>query len=165
MRGDSTVVAWMTSMWFRMTHQAFRAFWTVFKPTTIGVKVILTDANGHVLLIRTRYQRSWTLPGGGVHKRETPEAAAVREIREELGLAIDIDGLRLLGLLSSFQEGKSDYVAVFETCVVDGARVSAGPEIESAGWFSVGDLPQGTSPSTRRRLEERACQLQMRGMW
>ena len=33
----------------------------------------------------------WTLPGGGVDKDETPEQAAVREVKEETGLDVIID--------------------------------------------------------------------------
>lgn len=152
-------------MWFRASHQVFRLYWKVVKPTTLGVKVILADARGHILLVRTRYQRGWALPGGGVHKCETPELAAVREIREELGIAIEIDDLRLLGLLSSFQEGKSDYVAVFEAPIDSAVRMGIGPEIEVAAWYPANELPRDTSPATRRRLEERARQIPMRGMW
>lgn len=59
-------------------------------------RAVFTDDAGRVLLVRLRPYEGprgavphWTLPGGGVEAdRETPRAAARREIREELGLEV-----------------------------------------------------------------------------
>jgi 8-oxo-dGTP diphosphatase len=54
--------------------------------------VALIDAQGRVLLARRPEGRSlaglWEFPGGKVGSAETPEAALVRELREELGIDI-----------------------------------------------------------------------------
>ena len=55
--------------------------------------VLLQD--GRILL--ARHERAagsyWVLPGGSVEADETPEAAAIREVREETGLEIELERL------------------------------------------------------------------------
>lgn len=52
--------------------------------------VALVDADGRVLLARRPEGKSmaglWEFPGGKVHGGETPEAALIRELREELAI-------------------------------------------------------------------------------
>ena len=42
-----------------------------------------------IILVRHWYNTLWVMPGGGIKKHETPEQAAVREIKEELGIEIE----------------------------------------------------------------------------
>ncbi|MEG3616806.1 NUDIX hydrolase [Isoptericola haloaureus] len=55
--------------------------------------VIISD--GQVLLPHwsDRRRSGWTLPGGGIDPGEHPEDAAVREVREETGYGVELDGL------------------------------------------------------------------------
>jgi 8-oxo-dGTP diphosphatase len=57
------------------------------------VAVALIDADNRVLLQQRAPGRAmaglWEFPGGKVEEGETPEAALVREIEEELGVTLD----------------------------------------------------------------------------
>ena len=61
-------------------------------PLVLVAAVALVDADGRVLLARRPEGKAmaglWEFPGGKVHPDETPEAALIRELREEL--AIDV---------------------------------------------------------------------------
>ena len=62
------------------------------KPLTLVAAVALVDVDGRVLLARRPEGKTmaglWEFPGGKVADGETPEAALVRELREELALDI-----------------------------------------------------------------------------
>ncbi|MDR3516349.1 MAG: (deoxy)nucleoside triphosphate pyrophosphohydrolase [Azospirillaceae bacterium] len=60
------------------------------RPLLLVVAVALVDADGRVLLARRPPGKAmaglWEFPGGKVDEGETPEAALVRELKEELGI-------------------------------------------------------------------------------
>jgi 8-oxo-dGTP diphosphatase len=51
------------------------------------------DESGRVLLVEPTYKPGWEIPGGVIEQGETPSAACVREIQEELGLDVHIGRL------------------------------------------------------------------------
>lgn len=51
--------------------------------------VVLEDADGKVLIVKAHYKEYWTFPGGMLDDRESPKQAAIREVREEVGLTLD----------------------------------------------------------------------------
>ncbi|MBW8269191.1 bifunctional GNAT family N-acetyltransferase/(deoxy)nucleoside triphosphate pyrophosphohydrolase [Caldovatus aquaticus] len=62
------------------------------KPIVLVAAVALIDADGRVLLARRPEGKPlaglWEFPGGKVHPGETPEAALIRELKEELGIDV-----------------------------------------------------------------------------
>jgi len=61
-------------------------------PVVLVVAVALVDADGRVLLAQRPEGKSmaglWEFPGGKVNDGETPEAALIRELKEELGIDV-----------------------------------------------------------------------------
>lgn len=59
-------------------------------PVVLVAAVALIDGDGRVLLAERPPGKAlaglWEFPGGKVHSGETPEAALIRELKEELGL-------------------------------------------------------------------------------
>ena len=61
-------------------------------PRKPGVAVVIWHA-GQVLAVQHSYIRGLGIPGGAIDAGETPQLAAVREMKEELGLELDIKDL------------------------------------------------------------------------
>ncbi|HET9492167.1 MAG TPA: CoA pyrophosphatase [Methylomirabilota bacterium] len=76
------------------------------RPAAVAV-VLLPDAEGRACFLLTRraaslrvHARQWALPGGGVDPGEEPVEAALRELREEVGLMLASEDV--LGLLDDY---------------------------------------------------------------
>ncbi|MDP2124447.1 MAG: NUDIX domain-containing protein [Parvibaculum sp.] len=131
-----------------------RLYWRVRRPLTAGVRAMVFDAEGRVLLVRHTYIAGWYLPGGGVERGETMLTSLKRELDEEVGVLLH--GVpRLAGLFANFREFKSDHVALYvlEHGVYEHVPRKS-PEIAEAGFFALAELPEAISVSTRRRIAE-----------
>ena len=141
-----------------------KAVWKMVRPQTRGVKVMLFNANDELALIRNAYGRSdlFVLPGGAIRPFEEPAHAAVREVKEELGL--EITRLKLRSQHSTSAEGKRDEIYLFEA-LVHGTPQLDKFEVEEVRFAPLEDLPSATSPATRRRIEEYLGQRALDGNW
>lgn len=134
----------------RLLHLYFRAT----RGMTFGVRAVVLNDRGEVFLIRHTYVPGWHFPGGGVEVGETAEMSLERELSEEAGIA-PTERPVLHGLFFNRRISRRDHVAVY---VLRAFRVEhvkqPDREIAEAGFFPLDDLPEGTTPATRRRLAE-----------
>nr|WP_134005449.1 NUDIX domain-containing protein [Streptomyces sp. 846.5] len=105
---------------------------------TVAAAVLFFDEQDRVLLVDPVYKPGWEFPGGVVEDGESPRSAAVREVAEELGLAVPAVRLRLL--LTDWEPHRGPRSGGLRL-VFDGGTLSAEqraqltlPEDELRGW-------------------------------
>ena len=76
-----------------MTWVEPEQYWAALPSVHVAAGGLLTDEAGRVLLVRPNYGDHWGFPGGSVDEGERPDAAAAREIREEVGLTVTLGTL------------------------------------------------------------------------
>ena len=107
-----------------------------------SVTVLIFDSERRVLLARHHNEDVWVAPGGMVEPDEEPEAAAVREIREEIGCHVQL--VKIIGSYGGpdfrIRYANGDEVGyvmtVYEAAIVDGEISPDGHEILEVRYFS-----------------------------
>ena len=108
------------------------------------------ERGGKVLLVRRGNQPGyglWSMPGGYVDRGEVVEAAAAREVLEEVSLEVEVGPL--IGLFS--EEGHPVVVAAFIAREI-GGELKAGDEALAVGFFPPDQLPDMAFPRDRAIL-------------
>ncbi|MDX2819927.1 NUDIX hydrolase [Streptomyces ipomoeae] len=77
------------------------------RPLNASAAALFFDDDGNALIVNPTYKDHWNLPGGGIeiHLGETPYDAAVREVREELGITPPIGRLLVTAWLALGSKG------------------------------------------------------------
>lgn len=148
----------------QLVYRVQKFLWRLLRPRTRGVKVMLFNADGEILLIRNSYGATnlFVLPGGGIRPFEHPAKAVHREVREELGCPVE--ALVPVSTHSTSAEGKRDTVYLFEAKLSRMPRAD-GAEVAEARFFALDALPETISPATARRLAERSGEAAADGSW
>jgi len=106
-----------------------------------GANVIVLDAEGRILVERSRYgETKWMLPGGAIERGESPSHAAQEETEEETGIWIDAEDLHLVAY---FVQRPNGIVFLFETNKFSGILITEpNEEILEARFMSVQEIFQ-----------------------
>lgn len=119
-----------------VAYRLMRVYWMALKVTTHGALVALWH-DGRILLIRNSYLDYYSLPGGYVHSRESGRQAAVRELKEEVGLVVDADRLEKVLDLQHVWEAKRERLELFALdCEIAPSVEVDRREVISAEYFS-----------------------------
>ncbi|MGB8975646.1 MAG: NUDIX domain-containing protein [Pseudomonas capeferrum] len=103
---------------------------------------LLIDPQGRTLLVRKRGTQAFMQPGGKIDAGETPVAALVRELHEELGLRIDPAQAIPLGRFSAPAANEPGHEVQAELFRVDSAEaVVPAAEIEEVVWLAADQAP------------------------
>lgn len=110
------------------------------------VGAVVRDRHGRLLLVRRGNDPGrglWSVPGGRVEAGEDPLAATVREVVEETGLRVLVDGLA--GTVE--RPGPGGVVYVIEDYFarpapdVDPDAATAGDDADAVAWFAPAEVP------------------------
>ena len=140
-----------------LLRRLFQLWFRLSRPVTLGVRALVRDEAGRVLLVRHTYAPGWALPGGGVERRETAQEALRKELREEAGILLAPSARpTLFGLYSNRAIFPGDHVALY---VLAPDQWRQGPwrptrEIAEARFFALSEIPPDATPGTLRRLRE-----------
>jgi len=153
-RGTALDAVVRAGLW--VAYRVLLVLWFVFRPRHRSVFVAVWHG-GRVLAIRNSYRDRLALPAGGIHRGESPEAAARRELAEEVGLAVAPGALRFVVEIPSTFEWKRDRCSFFEIELAApvAPRVDR-REVVWAGWVAPeAALADRLLPPVRAYLEAR----------
>ena len=142
----------------RLARPALRSvafpYFRLTRGMTLGVRGVVIDDRGGVLLVRHTYVPGWHFPGGGVDGGESLRGALARELHEEAGVSLSAPAT-LHGVFRNAHASSRDHVAVF---IVRGfTRDLSHPsdrEIAEARVFAAHSLPEDVTSGTAARLRE-----------
>lgn len=116
-------------------------------------RVLLVNSRQEILLVVNALgDHRWTLPGGGVKRREDVAQAAARELHEELHVSVDVARLSSLGKIRT-----SGYDACLFLCEVSDVQIKDLRrdkfELSASGWYATDALPADIQPIVHEALE------------
>ena len=107
----------------------------------VVAKVILINSQNEIAMAKVKrgfFSGHWTLPGGFVDYAEHPVEGAVREVKEELGVSVEIEENDIVQIAERiFTSEGIQFLSFTYKCYIDG-DVQFNPkadEIEEARWF------------------------------
>ncbi len=138
----------------KVARKLLQRYWRWTRALTFGVRAIVIDPEGRILLVRHTYTEGWNLPGGGVEFGESLEQSLARELDEEGGVTID-GAPELVGIYDNRAIFPGDHIAIYVVRQWHRTRVpTPNMEIAETGFFDPDALPDTTVPAARRRIEE-----------
>ena len=123
----------------------------VFLDPKVAAVALVVDGDGLVMVkrgVEPEYGK-WAFPSGYVDRGEVVEAAAMREVKEETGLDVELD--ELIGVYSL--EGNPVVLVVYSAHIV-GGEVAVGHDALAVKTFKIDGLPALPFPHDEQMLRD-----------
>lgn len=125
---------------------------------TVGCGILIMNDKGQVLLQRRSDTGDWCIPGGALEPFETYEEAAIREVREEVG--ITVENLKLFGIYSGDERRihypNDDVVyslsVIFTADEYEGIISDRDSEVLEHRFFGRDEIPEELFPADSRAI-------------
>ena len=139
-------------------HKLLKLGWFVRRPKTFGAHAVALTPEGRLILVKLRYAPGWRVPGGGRHEQEPAIDAALRELREEIGMTAH-GPVQLACELEESVDFRRDTASVVIVRDVEYRPHRWSWEVEQVREVDLGAPPPDLSPQTVRWLKEVAPHL------
>ena len=118
----------------------------------LNVTVYVTNKEGKFLFIRHKKLQKWLPPGGHIEENEIPDVAALREVKEETGLIVELQGerfpresdcVRPYGIqMNVIKEGEHEHMDLIYWAkpINEDELVFNEEETESINWYSIDEI-------------------------
>lgn len=117
---------------------------------SLGAVAVCLDDADRALLVRSRHQRAWSLPGGLLKRREAPSDGVLRELREELGVSVGPS--HLAARPQVVVDPRARQATVVFAVSLPRSPTADGVEVVELGWFAADALPPALLRGTRESL-------------
>jgi 8-oxo-dGTP diphosphatase len=135
--------------------------WAALPRKRVGAGVVMLDELGRVLLVEPTYKPGWEVPGGMAERDESPRAAARREVKEELGLDVEIGRLLAVDWVPPGRRPDDGLMLLYGCREVDASRiVLPSEELRSWRWCDAAAIDSRTTPFMARRLRAALAALE-----
>lgn len=141
----------------RIAYKAVSPFMRLYMTQKhLRVRILLVNEFNEVLLVRSWLgHQSWSLPGGGIRRNETPLHAATRELQEETGIVLHANTIKELGSFTNPYKTAPFTIACFvakTTKQEPSLALHRRLEVLDTSWFAIDHLPHNLSPTVKKAL-------------
>lgn len=119
---------------------------------------LISNQQGKILLLhrQTAKRQQWETPGGKVEPDEDPAQAAIREVKEEIGVVVNLT--QKLGEKEFLEDGYPFHYVWFQADIIKGKPSIKEPEkfteYDYLSWQQMGDIYKQLSANAKNLYQE-----------
>ena len=119
-----------------------------YRTPKVDVRAVIFNLQNEILMVREEIDGNWSLPGGWADVGFTPAEIAVKETKEEAGMAVSPNRLLAIFDKKCHNHPPDIYYAykIFIECYPLDNNLETGYETSEAGFFKEDDLPTLSTP-------------------
>ncbi|GAB3706029.1 NUDIX hydrolase [Amycolatopsis oliviviridis] len=125
---------------------------------TVAAGVLIHDSNGRILFVTPVYKPYPEIPGGIVDANESPYLALQREIREELGIALNVGNLLVVDWTPMHGVWRDSLQFIFDGGTLSSRSIEQielpRDELKTFEFRALDEVKSLLKPSFHRRLHE-----------